>query len=142
MPRSAVRGVEDPARPDGIWRFAWDVARKRIDPSEIALAVNPARFRSQDQLHVHLLKLRPGIGQTLSQKAVGYVTDLDEVWRVAAQGAAAKGLADYGVLVARRSENEFWVIISTDSPEKAFTEWECGSSAHSASGAKPAPQAR
>ena len=38
LPRFRVTGVEDRARPPGIWAFAWTVARARIgDEREIAL---------------------------------------------------------------------------------------------------------
>ena len=42
LPRTRVTGIEDPARPEGIWRFAWGVARGRIpDELEIGLVINP-----------------------------------------------------------------------------------------------------
>jgi CDP-diacylglycerol pyrophosphatase len=126
LPRIPVKGVEDPNRPSGIWQFAWDVARSRIDPSSIALVVNPAHTRSQDQLHIHLLKLRPDRLQLLKASIVGYQKNLDEVWRIAADGAQLRGLKDYGVLVMRsEEEGGFAVAVTEDSPETAFTEWQC-----------------
>lgn len=125
IPREAVRGVEDPARPDGIWQFAWEVARTRIEAERIALAVNPARARSQDQLHVHLVRLRPGLAAELDAVAGAAVSDLAAVWRVAAGLAAERGYADYGVLVVPRATGGFRVVVSPDNPEKAYTEWQC-----------------
>jgi CDP-diacylglycerol pyrophosphatase len=58
LPRLEVTGVEDPRRPNGLWPFAWEAARRRIsDESEIALAVNPPGDRTQDHLHVRLVRL-------------------------------------------------------------------------------------
>ncbi|MCP9826306.1 CDP-diacylglycerol diphosphatase [Synechococcus sp. EJ6-Ellesmere] len=60
LPRQRLTGLEDPSRPDAIWPFAWTVAKVHL-PSEdsIALLINPPSARSQNQLHVHILQLRP-----------------------------------------------------------------------------------
>lgn len=125
IPLDPVRGVEDPVRPDGIWQFAWDVARARIAPDEIALVVNPVHARSQDQLHVHLVRLRPDMAAEVTARTVARIEDLAEVWRVAAHAAAERDLQDYGVLVARHPEGGFRVVVMADTPEKALTEWQC-----------------
>jgi CDP-diacylglycerol pyrophosphatase len=125
LPRNRVTGVEDPRRPAGIWQFAWETAQARIEASAVALVVNPAGRRSQDQLHVHLLRLRPGMEAEIHDNLAGTVRDLGEVWNTAAQNAAARGLADYGVLVTRQAGVEFQVVVTAGSPETAFTEWEC-----------------
>ncbi len=125
LPRQPVRGVEDPARPEGIWQFAWDTAVTRIEAESIALVVNPRRQRSQDQLHVHLLRLRKDARARLTEHVAGYVRQLDQVWTSAARAAAAKGLDDYGVLVMQRPQEDFMVVITADSPEAPFTEWRC-----------------
>lgn len=125
LPRRPVKGVEDPARPPGIWQFAWDAGRQRIGPESLALAVNPARRRSQDQLHVHILRLRNGVAAAIEDNTVGQVTSLDEVWRTAARAAEARGLDDYGVLVVRRAEGVFDVVVTATSPEAAFTLGRC-----------------
>jgi len=126
LPRAKVTGVEDPRRPDGIWAFAWAVARRRMggDPA-IALVVNPATQRGQDQLHVHLLRLRGDAQNLLARRPADRVTDLDQVWKVAARRAAAEGLADYGVLVVARQEGGFMVLVEKDSQEKLYTDWSC-----------------
>src|SRR5215468_5098469 len=81
LPRYRVDGPDDPRRPDGIWGFAWDVARRRIDDErEIALLVNPAAFRTQDQLHVHLLRLLPGARERLAALEPVRVERPEEVW--------------------------------------------------------------
>jgi len=126
IPRTRVTGVEDPARPDGIWEFAWNVGRRRIgDEAALALAVNPKRRRSQDQLHVHIVRLLPDARARLAGLAVAHVQSLAEVWRVAARSAEAAGLKDYGVLVVRDPEGGFVVRVEEGSPEKLYTRARC-----------------
>ena len=125
LPISPVRGVEDPSRPDGIWQFAWDVAVSRIEPESIALVVNPQLHRSQNQLHVHLLRLKKDAREQLEKQAVADIGRLEDVWASAARGAAARGLSDYGVLVVQRTPKDFIVVVTADSPEAVFTEWRC-----------------
>jgi CDP-diacylglycerol pyrophosphatase len=126
IPRSRVTGVEDPARPDGIWEFAWDVGRQRIgDEALLALAVNPKRRRSQDQLHVHIVRLLPDARSRLAGLAVARVHRLAEVWRAAAESAASAGVKDYGVLVVRSPEGGFLVRVEGGSPEKMYTRSRC-----------------
>jgi CDP-diacylglycerol pyrophosphatase len=125
LPISPVRGVEDPKRPDGIWQFAWDVAASRIETESLALVVNPQFHRSQNQLHVHMLRLSKDGSQQLAKHVPSYINSLDQVWTSAAQSAATKGLADYGVLVAQRGPKDFLVVVTAESPEDAFTEWRC-----------------
>ncbi len=125
LPRKPVRGVEDPARPDGIWQFAWDVASGRMNGADIALVVNPRYRRSQDQLHVHLVRLDPGARERLAPHTVGTVRQLHEVWDVAARGALARSLDDYGVLVALDDGGSYRVVITQESPESLFTLWRC-----------------
>ncbi|MGD0584293.1 MAG: CDP-diacylglycerol diphosphatase [Oryzomonas sp.] len=126
IPRARVTGVEDPRRPDGIWTFAWNVASRRMgDDPAIALVVNPMAQRSQDQLHVHLLRLRDDVRQRIVQHPADRASNLDQVWKVAAQRAAAEGLEDYGVLVVGHPEGGFVVLVDKDSPEKMYTDWRC-----------------
>jgi len=126
IPRARVTGTEDPNRPDGIWSFAWAAARKMIsDEAAIALVVNPARLRSQDQLHVHILRLKKDARQHLAELPVSRLQDLDGVWRTARQGAAEANLDDYGVLVAGHPDGGFMVRVEKDSPEWIYTVEKC-----------------
>jgi len=125
VPRAQVTGVEDPRRPSGIWSFAWSAARTRIaDDKEIALYVNPRHARSQDQLHVHLVRLRADARQRLAPLTTTRVTSLDGVWSAAAARAEVLKLEDYGVLVATHPEGGFLVLVDLDSP-RGFTESTC-----------------
>jgi len=128
LPRARVTGVEDARRPAGIWPFAWQTAQSRIaDEQEIALVVNPPGLeRTQNQLHVHLVRLRPGARARLAADSAARAPHLDLVWDVAARHAAAKGLASYGVLVLRDdAADDFLVITPRESPEHQFTAATC-----------------
>ena len=126
MPRARVSGIEDPARPDGIWRFAWAAAQKRIsDEAAIALVVNPERLRSQDQLHVHIVRLNQDARQRLSGLPASRIQSLDGVWQAARQGAAEANLDDYGVLVAAHPDGGYMVRVEKDSPEGLYTDGNC-----------------
>lgn len=130
LPRARVTGVEDPARPDGIWQFAWDAARARIgDERQIALAVNPpGLLRTQDQLHVHLVRLRPDARAGIEASAPTRIDRLDEAWAAASHQAAARRLSAYGVLVIRSDSSDgFLVLAQEDSPEDAYTAASCRS---------------
>lgn len=124
VPRTRVSGVEDPSRPDGIWEFAWKAARGRIPEAEIALAVNPKRLRSQDQLHIHLVKV---IREKLPRDkgTTERVDSLAKVWLTAARMAADLQWKDYGVLVTRNEDGGFLVVVDRESPEKRFTRYSC-----------------
>jgi len=126
LPRFRVTGVEDRARPPGIWAFAWGVARARIaDEREVALVVNPPGLeRTQDQLHVHLVRLAPGARARLATLSPMRTARLDEVWDVAARHAGPR--AAYGVLVARDDTGPGFVVVSDPrSPEDQFTTAVC-----------------
>ncbi len=126
IPRARIRGVEDPRRPEDIWSIAWAAARKRIaDEDAIALVVNPPGSRSQDQLHIHIVRLRSDARGFFDGARSERVQSLYEVWSAAAKLASAAKLQDYGVLVARHRDGGFLVLVVERSPEKLYTLWEC-----------------
>jgi len=125
LPRQIITGVEDLNREEGIWQFAWDVGIERIETESLALVVNPKSQRSQNQLHLHVLKLDQNARTRFEQYAPVYVDTLEDVWLVADKVAKTKGLNDYGVLVAKALEGKYLVLVSPDSPEAAFTIWKC-----------------
>jgi CDP-diacylglycerol pyrophosphatase len=76
MPTDTVKGLEASAlrgpRGAAYWRaalaarhFVSDALKDRVPEGEVALAVNSARGRSQDQLHIHLDCLRPKVLEAL-----------------------------------------------------------------------------
>lgn len=124
IPRNRVTGVEDPLRPDGVWRFAWETATKRLKEEEIALVVNPKYDRSQDQLHVHMVRVRKDRLPSDSRQSV-LVDSLDKVWYAAARKAAELEWKDYGVLVTKGDKTGYLVLVEHGSPEDQYTQARC-----------------
>ena len=82
MPTDTVPGLEAPVLrgPRGIayWKaalaarpFVSDALKGRLPAAEVGLAVNSARGRSQDQLHIHLDCLRPSVAAALKAHGRG-----------------------------------------------------------------------
>jgi CDP-diacylglycerol pyrophosphatase len=124
IPKSRVTGVEDRSRPDGIWEFAWNVARQRLPETEIALAVNPQGQRTQDQLHVHLVRSDRGRLPTDPQRTAR-IEGLDAVWQTAAARAAVLGWQDYGLLVVKDAGAGYLLVIDSDNTEHKYTRYRC-----------------
>lgn len=125
MPKATVTGIEDSRRPDSIWTFSWQVALERLKPHEIALAVNPLNKRTQNQLHVHVVRLKPGFHDKPSQHVVVSTRDLNAVWRLAQQASDERKMPEYGVLVSAAASGEFLVTLTAESPEGQFTQAVC-----------------
>ena len=125
MPKATVTGIEDSRRPDSIWTFSWQVALERLKSHEIALAVNPLTKRTQNQLHVHVVRLKPGFHDKQSQHVVVSTRDLNAVWRLAQQAADERKMPEYGVLVSAAANGEFLVTLTSQSPEGQFTQAVC-----------------
>jgi CDP-diacylglycerol pyrophosphatase len=130
MPLALISGVESDNAPEGIWQFAWDVARERVDdPNLIALAVNSRLQRSQDQLHIHIVQLLNGARGNFPQGSTVIVDNLEQVWAVARTLAQEKSMPDYGVLVVRGPGDKFTVVVAdgawAHSPEKDYTYYQC-----------------
>jgi hypothetical protein len=118
--------VEDPKRPAGIWPFAWAAARQRISQeTEIGLAINPPHRRSQDYLHIHILRLRQEARKGLMSRDPVTVERLEEVWDAGARHAARLGLGSYGMMVAAASGGKFMVIADGGSPARVYTQYDC-----------------
>ena len=125
MPLQVITGVEDPLRPEGIWQYAWDEATLRMEAEAIALVVNPQNFRSQNQLHVHLVRLKPQAKAEFKSMATGTSSNLLNVWKIAADLAKQQNLPDYGVLVSTEESGGFKVVVTTVSPGHLFTQYVC-----------------
>ena len=102
IPLAPLSGVEDDrvyAAPEqnGIWRLAWESAlAKGLREEEIALVINPPGNRSQNLLHVHVVRrnqapLPAGIE----------IADLTNVWQQAAQLGKGIPCRNYGIVVTR-----------------------------------------
>ncbi len=125
LPKSVVTGIEDDRRSDEIWQFAWNVAEQRMPIQEIALAVNPKSKRSQNQLHVHLVRLKSDLNPKLKSSWVGTTEDLSQIWSLASQAAQARQMTEYGVLVTHSPQGGYRVALTSDSPEWEFTQAIC-----------------
>lgn len=126
IPRAQVRGIEDPRRPDNIWNIAWAIAQKHIaEEDTIALVVNPQGSRSQDQLHIHIVRLRKDARRHFDEARSGRLRNINEVWRLASETAKAAHLQDYGVLVTLHRGGGFLVLVDEKNLEKLYTQWEC-----------------
>ena len=128
LPRAKVSGIEASPPPGGIWAFAWAVARQKIvEDSTIALVVNSARRRTQDQLHVHLVRLRDDARRNFTGR-MGSVHRLDDVWSTVSLLAANQPpLQDYNVLVASNLKGGFEVLVESNekSLERTYTQRAC-----------------
>lgn len=124
LPRVPVAGVEDPRRPAGLWAFAWKTARARIvNEGEILLAVNGPSRRTQDQLHVHMLRLSADGRQKLAATSPERVSDLAQVWTAAERHAQRIGVDGwYGIAVARAADGPDFLVAASpgDHPETEF----------------------
>jgi CDP-diacylglycerol pyrophosphatase len=134
LPRARVTGIEDPHRPEAIWPFAWDVARSRIpDERQIGLVINPEVARSQNQMHVHLLRLRPETRSWLDASDGAVPTgvtvlplpNLDAVFANAEARVGAARMAYTGILVARAREGVWRAVLTDRSSPEAFTVRRC-----------------
>ena len=83
--------------------------------------------RSQDQLHVHLVRLNAAGRRMVTAGAPG-VQSLAEVWRKADRLARERGLEHYGVLVARSPAGGFLVHVDDRNLEYAYTVAKCPAS--------------
>jgi CDP-diacylglycerol pyrophosphatase len=126
LPRERVAGIEDAKRPAGLWQFAWSTAAERItDTSSIALIVNPVAWRTQDQLHIHILRLRSDARARLAAKAV-HLGSLATTWTRAAEAARAASLGErYGVLVMLDSAGGYLLYVDASPLEHLYAEGWC-----------------
>ena len=105
MPLGAISGIEDVDRPQGIWKFAWDVANNTgIPPDQIALIVSSPDHRSQSQLHVHIIPLAPARAKDLESTPFVEVPDLRNVWVKAGALGESKAMKPFGVMVHKAGE--------------------------------------
>lgn len=128
LPRTRIKGIEASPLPHGIWAFAWAMAQGKIaDDATIALVVNSARGRTQDQLHVHLVRLRDDARQNFTGR-IASVPRLDDVWSAVSQLAANQPpLQDYNVLVVSNLKGGFEVLVESNdkSLERTYTQRAC-----------------
>src|SRR5208282_4884393 len=113
----------------GAWRFAWTTAKEKIGERDAVLVMNPSSRRTQDQLHIHIVRLAPGARDAILKLAPMQrrtIKNLGEAWAAAQQAAKASEISDYGVAVMRDTgTGRFIVAVVADSPEKDFSVYSC-----------------
>jgi hypothetical protein len=127
LPLKPVTGVEDAQRPAGIWSVAWNFAQKFIpDGGSVVLVANPKTRRSQDQLHIHIMRLLPGAAGKIKDLKPEYIKSLegspDPVWAAAqrhSHGQLESGHTGVAVSYDRKMRR-FVVVTVDDSPEADF----------------------
>ena len=154
IPRNRVCGVEDPDRlteAAGAWEVAWKAGVRLIPEVEnIGLVVNSPLQRTQNQLHIHTVRLKPAVpggGESarrrLEAEGPVRVDRLDQVWHAAQIHASAHGRSGgYGIVVmlddssTSAESGSAWLVTSTDgsqgvgaaddrSPEARYTCFRC-----------------
>lgn len=132
LPRARITGIEDPKRPDGIWPFAWDVARKHIpETSEIALVINPPEDRTQNQMHVHIVRLTPkGRAQidtsTTGDDTIGLtLPDLRGVFTAAVEKLGPERIGGWGIIVTPWPAGGYRAVLVDEQSPESFTEHAC-----------------
>jgi len=134
LPRMRITGIEDPQRPEGIWPFAWKVAQSRIgDEIEIGLAINPESVRTQNQMHVHVVRLRPEVRAWLDSSdtpaprglALVPLPTLNGVFDAVEARVGTAQMADTGILVARARRGGWTAVLTNRTSPLAFTMYRC-----------------
>ena len=132
MPFARIAGIEADNLPEGIWAFAWNAAHMKIeDENTIALVVNPPAQRTQDQLHIHLVRRREGACERFAADDTAQVSNLDHVWEIAKMRATERHIMNYGILVTKCSKDAFTVLVEGEpesgntTPEKQYTQHDC-----------------
>jgi len=135
MPFEHVCGIEDNKLYDdsfaylrSMWKVGWEIALNKLPEEEIALVVNPPTIRSEDHLHIHIVRRN---GLALPPTWVRPLDNLDDVWRQALSFARGKGIMDnnYGILVCK-SAGQFRLLVEAgrpvnqQNPEKKYTQYE------------------
>jgi CDP-diacylglycerol pyrophosphatase len=88
VPTRRISGIESPAllAPDApnYWQFAWSarpflgrLAGRPVPRQDIALVINSIPGRTQNQLHIHMDCVQPGIAKTLND----HLGQIDQTWR-------------------------------------------------------------
>ena len=125
LPLTRVSGVEDEQlytapEQNGIWQLAWDAALAQgLREDEIALVANPPVVRSQNQLHIHIVR-RNGV---VLPPAIA-LTGLEDVWQHVAEAGKNIGCRNYGILV-HKSGGAFRLLVEAPdgghNPEDKYT---------------------
>jgi CDP-diacylglycerol pyrophosphatase len=109
VPTRRISGIESPGllAPDApnYWQFAWSARRfharlagRPVPRQDIALMINSVTGRTQNQLHIHMDCVAPGIAKSLRD----HMDEIGDAWR-----PFTVPLAGHQVLVRRLDGEEF-----------------------------------
>lgn len=127
IPLARVVGVEDDllygtTRQDGIWQLAWDAGlAKGLLEDELALVANPPGNRSQNQLHIHIVRKNGAV-----LPATLELPDLASVWQRAQEAGRDIGCRNYGILIHKTAGRFRMLVEAGDAnpevnPESKYT---------------------
>jgi len=79
VPTERIAGIESPQlmlpEAPNWWRFAWEArhflkrrAGSSVADNDVVLAINSERSRSQNQLHIHVACIRPGVARQIRRR--------------------------------------------------------------------------
>jgi CDP-diacylglycerol pyrophosphatase len=88
VPTRRISGIESPGllapNAPNYWQFAWSARRflyrlagRPVPRQDIALMINSVRGRTQNQLHIHMDCVAPGIAEPLRD----HISDIGEDWQ-------------------------------------------------------------
>lgn len=128
-PQTRVRDERFNPKLTDAWTFAWSIASHRIPFDEVVLAVNPPSRRTQDQFHIHMMRLGADARRkilALPRAQLETVADLGDVWLAVRSIADATSYSEYGIAVTRDTKtNRFVVALLKGSPEEEFGVYRC-----------------
>ncbi|HXX54043.1 MAG TPA: hypothetical protein VEI28_05675, partial [Thermodesulfovibrionales bacterium] len=81
--------------------------------------------RTQDQLHVHIVRLNDAGHGLIRSRDVSSLRNLANVWNKVDELAKEKGFDHYGVLVARSPAGGFIVFVSNGNLEHDYSISKC-----------------
>ena len=146
IPREQVCGDDDPDRfayaADG-FALAWKVGVKLIpERTRIVLIVHSREQRSQNQLHIHTARLKPGAREQIESLPVKprHIDDLSQAWAELQRHADESGFGDlYGAVVIADMKAPGWLVAGVDgtsnrnlltgqsqnAPDRKYACWDC-----------------
>jgi CDP-diacylglycerol pyrophosphatase len=109
VPTRRISGIESPGLlatdAPNYWQFAWSARRslarlagRAVPRQDIALMINSVPGRTQNQLHIHMDCVQPGVAETLRD----HLGEIGDTWR-----PLSVPLAGHNVLARRLDGSEF-----------------------------------
>jgi CDP-diacylglycerol pyrophosphatase len=123
IPTNRISGIECPKiwQPNALnlWQYARDAARRLPTNTNIALGINSADMRDQDQLHIHVSRLTDGARTDINNQ-LKQITDDPTNWRssiISVQGKDFRALH-----VPDLGTNLFGLLIQHVAPTDMFAQ--------------------